>query len=150
MSNDKGNGTEYWGILCRTCSQPIAFGTGADREAGVESSNVRPGAIRCASGHNHIYFPRDFQIFKSSVAIPDALIKQTRAAYQAINPMPAELPTAEDGGVVSEEDGGSAARLDKPVEGGPSRSDSGTDLRRERAQTAAKSRWARWAIKKAM
>ena len=84
MSKD----TIYWGILCRTCSDPVAFDTGPYHEFALGSANVRPGAIRCVHGHNHIYFPRDFRFFPSSVPITAATIQENRQAYLAINPSP--------------------------------------------------------------
>ena len=52
----------YWGILCRACSEPVAFNTRPYHEFGLGSASVRPGAIRCSHGHNHIYFPARFPL----------------------------------------------------------------------------------------
>jgi hypothetical protein len=46
---------------------------------------MKPGAIRCRHGHNHIYFPRYFGFFPSAVPIADAVMKENREAYMAIN-----------------------------------------------------------------
>jgi hypothetical protein len=48
---------------------------------------MRPGAIRCTQGHNHIYFPRDFRFLSSAVCIPDADMQQNRDTYKAVNPV---------------------------------------------------------------
>jgi hypothetical protein len=81
MSNEK----TYWGILCRACSEPVAFDIQVCQMFGPGAAD-RPGAIRCAHGHNHIYFPRNFQFFSSAVAITDAVMQENHGAYQAINP----------------------------------------------------------------
>jgi hypothetical protein len=80
--------TTYWGILCRACSEPVAFDTDPYHEFGLGRANIVPGAIRCVHGHNHIYFPRDFRFFPSSVPITDATMQENRATYWAINPSP--------------------------------------------------------------
>jgi hypothetical protein len=80
--------TTYWGILCRTCSEPVAFDIRPCQMCGPGAANVRPGAIRCVHGHNHIYFPRDFRLFPSAVPITDATMQENRAAYRAMNPSP--------------------------------------------------------------
>jgi hypothetical protein len=80
------NETTYWGILCRSCSEPVAFDIQPFRTFGLERGNVKPGAIRCVHGHNYIYFPRDFSFFSSAVAISDETMQANRAAYRAINP----------------------------------------------------------------
>jgi len=49
---------------------------------------MKPGAIRCGRGHNHIYFPRDFGFVDVAVAVPDAIMQENREAYRAINPRP--------------------------------------------------------------
>jgi hypothetical protein len=79
--------TTYWGILCRTCSEPVAFDI-RPYKFGLGSASVRPGAICCVHGHNHIYFPRDFGFFLSAIPIADATMQENRAAYRAINPSP--------------------------------------------------------------
>ena len=81
MSNE----TIYWGILCRQCSELVAFGAPSHQHFEVESECARPGAIRCANGHNYIYFPRDFRFFTSAVAIPEAVMQRNLEAHSAIN-----------------------------------------------------------------
>jgi hypothetical protein len=78
----------YWGILCRSCREPIAFDARPYREFGLGRANTRPGAIRCCHGHNHIYFPRDFHFFASVVPITEETMKENRAVYIATNPSP--------------------------------------------------------------
>ena len=144
----------YWGILCRTCSEPVAFGNRLHHESGLGSANVRPGAIRCAYGHNHIYFPRDFRFVPSGVPITETTMQENRQAYLAINPSPelscdpspgeSLIPTENHeadippGGLSHLKQG--KARPASPV----------PDTRREIAQMAAKARWKDWASKKAM
>jgi hypothetical protein len=83
-----GNETTYWGILCRTCLGPVAFDIRPNDRFGLGSASLRPGTIRCAHGHNHIYFPRDFRFIPSAVPITDATMQENRAAYLAINSSP--------------------------------------------------------------
>jgi hypothetical protein len=78
----------YWGIKCRTCREPVAFDIRPYHEFGLGSVNVRPGAIRCSRGHNHIYFPRDFRFFSSVAPITEETMQENRATYMAINSSP--------------------------------------------------------------
>ena len=78
--------TTYLGVLCRTCAEPIAFDACPFSKSGLGSANKRPGAIRCSLGHNHIYFPRDYQFFASVALITDATVRDNQAAYEATNP----------------------------------------------------------------
>jgi len=41
--------TTYWGILCRACSEPVAFDICPCHLRGPGAANVRPGAIRCVT-----------------------------------------------------------------------------------------------------
>jgi len=79
------NATKYWGVLCQTCSGPIAFDTRPYNRSGLGSANTKPGAIRCGLDHNHIYFPRDFRFFPSDGPITDATMQENRAAYEGVN-----------------------------------------------------------------
>jgi hypothetical protein len=76
----------YWGILCRTCAALVAFGTipAQNTDPGAEGS--KPGTICCNKGHTHIYFPRDFRLYPSTVAIVGATIRENVGIYKAINP----------------------------------------------------------------
>jgi hypothetical protein len=76
----------YWGILCRTCRQLVAFDTSPYVSFGAGAASMKPGAISCRQGHMHIYFPRDFCFRPSPTSIPDAALEENRAAYRAINP----------------------------------------------------------------
>jgi hypothetical protein len=84
MSNE----AKYWGILCRSCSEPVAFDIQPGRTFELGTAKLRPGAIRCAHGHNYIYFPSDFRFFTSSAPIAEATMQENREAYSAINPSP--------------------------------------------------------------
>jgi hypothetical protein len=81
-----------WGVMCRACSAPIAFGSPSHHRFELESTFAKPGAIRCANGHNYIYFPRDFKFFVSAESIPEATMQKNREAHSAINP-PVVTPT---------------------------------------------------------
>jgi len=83
--NLRDDETTYWGVLCRTCSEPIAFDINPHPSFGPGSSNVKAGAIRCGRGHNHIYFPRDFRILSSALPICGVVMLENREAYKAIN-----------------------------------------------------------------
>ena len=132
--------TTYWGVLCRTCAEPIAFDTRPYNQSGLGSANIKPGAIRCSLGHNHIYFPRDFRFFTSTALITVATMQDNRAAYEAANPPSkptSDLDPALWSGVRSVQEEARSKRL-------------GPDPRREAAQMAAKARWADWARKKVL
>ncbi len=75
----------YWGVLCRTCNEAIAFDTLPCHKNGLGAINLRPGAISCAFGHTHIYFPRDFRFFASDGPITGETMSDNRSAYHAIN-----------------------------------------------------------------
>ena len=84
----KSDQTAYWGIACRTCLEAVAFDSPPYYALGPGAPNVRPGAIRCARGHSHVYFPRDFRFFPSAVQIPNVVMEANRAAFKASNPWP--------------------------------------------------------------
>jgi hypothetical protein len=142
----------HWGVACRKCSEPIAFGAPSHQQFQLESTFARPGAIRCANGHTHIYFPRDFKFFASSEAIPEAVMHANREAHRAINPPPATQSDQMYGTrwvPVEEPQAASLAGLvGVSLEGKASSSAYGLDPRREKAQAAARERWTSWAIKK--
>jgi hypothetical protein len=129
--------TTYWGILCRTCSEPVAFDVRPYHEFGLGSANIRPGAIRCARGHNHIYFPRDFHFFPSSVPITEESMQKNRAIYLAIN---RSSEPALDAAPANSPRDQSVPQVVRPAGFAP-------DARREATETA-KIRWAHWASKK--
>ena len=81
--------TTYWGILCRTCRDLVAFDTCPYVSFGPGASGMWPGAIRCARGHNHIYFPRDFRFVYSESSVPEPNMQANREAYKVINPVAA-------------------------------------------------------------
>jgi hypothetical protein len=76
----------YWGILCRTCRDLVAFDISPYVSFGPDAASMNPGAIRCDRGHNHIYFPRDFGFVSVAVPISDAVMLENREAYRAVNP----------------------------------------------------------------
>jgi hypothetical protein len=73
----------YWGILCRTCRELVAFDTCPYPSLG--GASAKPGAVRCDLGHNHIYFPRDFHFYPSKTPIAEMTMEANRAVYGAIN-----------------------------------------------------------------
>ena len=88
---------------------------GRDRR-GLGGANIRPGAIRCVHGHNHIYFPRDFRLFPSSVPITAATIQENRQAYLAINPSP---EPSSDPSVCADRANDGLCSLDSQISHGP-------------------------------
>jgi hypothetical protein len=85
--NHGDNDLVYWGILCRTCLDLVAFDIRPyPSSLGPGAANVKPGAIRCGRGHNHYYFPPDFRFISSAVPINDAAIQENRETYRALNP----------------------------------------------------------------
>jgi hypothetical protein len=112
---------------------------------------MKPGAIRCSQGHNHIYFPRDFGFRASPVAIAEAAMRENRDVYRAINSpgirlpheyVPEEVAAAADAESVGGKSGG------EPESGKVRPAKIGADPRREAAREAAKERWADWANRK--
>ncbi len=154
MSNEKS----YWGILCRACSEPVAFNNSPYHEFGLGSADVRPGAIRCGHGHNHIYFPRDFHFFATSVPIAEETMQENRAVYIAINPSPQSSSAAPRallaGGPVALKEKIEAAVLPSgltdPEEDKTGSKTNASNAPREIASQAAKIRWASWAHHKVM
>jgi hypothetical protein len=139
----------YWGILCRTCAELVAFGTTPTHNSGLGAPNSPAGTIRCSKDHNRIYFPRDFRLYPSAVAIAEKTMQENLETYKAINPfwesspdpLPTELPIPKQ---MSELDIRAEALNSvkvRPASLLP-------DPRREIAQNAAKDRWASWALKK--
>jgi hypothetical protein len=126
--------TAYWGILCRTCSELVAFDKGPYHSFGPEAASMRPGAILCGQGHNHIYFPNDFHFIPSAVRIPDAVMERNRDVYRAVNPRPVYPEQPSD--------------LKKHVKSEVATP--GSDATRETVREDARQRWSDWANKKAM
>jgi hypothetical protein len=85
-NNPGGHEPTYWGVLCRSCDELVAFDTHPYLSFGSGAASMNPGTIRCAHGHVHIYFPRDFQFFFSDIPVTDAAMQGNREAYRAINP----------------------------------------------------------------
>jgi hypothetical protein len=75
----------YWGIQCRTCRELIAFDGCPYVSFGPRAASLKPGAICCNQGHNHIYFPRDFCFYPSQTLITEATMKGNRTIYAEIN-----------------------------------------------------------------
>ncbi len=73
------------GILCRTCSELIAFDSRPFHTYGSGTANLRPGAIRCTHGHSHSTFPRDFGLFFCKTPITDATMRENCMSRQATN-----------------------------------------------------------------
>jgi hypothetical protein len=138
----------YWGILCRTCTELVAFGTIPAQNFGPGAEGSKPRTIRCNRGHTHIYFPRDFRLYPSVVAIADATMRENLKVYKAINPSwgfrdapPTVLANPK---ARNETDLETEAR-----DGVKVRSITFVpDPRREIAKKAAKDRWASWALRK--
>ncbi len=76
----------YWGIRCRTCRELVALDICPFVSFGPGAAGMKPGAIRCAYGHNHIYFPRDFAFIEVTVPVTEATMRENREEYRAINP----------------------------------------------------------------
>jgi hypothetical protein len=85
-NNTPDKQTTYWGVLCRTCRELVAFDSCPYLSFGPGAAGMKPGAIRCGGGHNHIYFPRDFGFVDVAVAVSHAIMQENREAYRAINP----------------------------------------------------------------
>ena len=78
----------YWGVLCRTCGKFVGFDIVPSAWFECSGANVKPGAIRCAHGHNHIYFPQDFSSYPSTTPITDdTAMEENRASYSRVNPL---------------------------------------------------------------
>jgi len=98
LSNSPGDyEPTYWGVLCRSCIELVAFDTNAYPSFESGSASMNPGSIRCAHGHVHIYFPRDFQFFFSDVSISDVAMHGNREAYRASSPSLQASPNKLDG-----------------------------------------------------
>jgi hypothetical protein len=78
--------TIYWGVLCRTCRELVAFDTRPYVSFGPGAVSMKPGAIRCNRGHNHIYYPRDYCFHPSANRISEATMEANRTLYGKINP----------------------------------------------------------------
>jgi len=137
--------TVYWGILCRSCSELVAFVTQPPGRPQLGSDGSRAGTIRCAQGHTHIYFPRDFRFFLSQVAIPDVVLEKNFETYKAINPfwessfgpLPVEPPVR-----IQSKENSFPEEIHREAKTGPPRMLA--DHRRENARNAAKEMWALW------
>ena len=143
-ANQNTDWTTYWGILCRTCLELTAFDTCP--------LSMKPGAIRCSQGHNHIYFPRDFRFFPSAVPVTDEVMQKNREAFMAINSSPSSSASSNPSiARSSEPEANSQSGIRLGLEKGKARpANLAPDPRRENAQKAAKERWANWAIRKTM
>jgi hypothetical protein len=150
--------TKYWGIWCRACLEPVAFDTRPYHQFGLGSASVRPGAIRCGRGHNHIYFPRDFRFFASAVAISEETMQENRSAYIATNPFSEfssgalrEFPAREQPAAEEKIEAAVVARTPDDLEEDKLGSKPpAAEAPRDIARKAAKARWMSWAGKKIM
>jgi hypothetical protein len=126
----------YWGILCRTCTELVAFHTRPplDSEPGAEGSMA--GTIRCTKDHSHIYFPRDFSLFPSAIVIAGATMQKNLETYKAINPFweSSSSPRSTQPQAVDQDEVPRATLPPTPE--------------REIANRAAKRRWTRWGLNK--
>jgi hypothetical protein len=139
----------YWGVLCRSCAKLVAFGTTPPQNSGPGVENSPAGSIRCSKDHNRIYFPRDFRLYPSAVAIAEETMLENLAVYKAINPswesssnlLPTEPSKKEsESSIHSEALNGTKVRAASLL----------PDPRREIAEKAARDRWASWALKKVL
>jgi hypothetical protein len=96
-NNPGGHEPTYWGVLCRSCIELVAFNTYPYLTFGSRAASMHPGTIRCAHGHVHIYFPRDFQFFFSDIPVADAVMQGNREAYRATNSSLQAFPSELDG-----------------------------------------------------
>ena len=87
-ANTPDKQTTYWGVLCRTCRELVAFDDCPYISFGPGAAGMKPCAIRCGRGHSHIYFPRDFGFVNAAVPVTDETVQENRKAYRAINPRP--------------------------------------------------------------
>jgi hypothetical protein len=146
-TNCRGHETTFWGVYCRSCRELIAFDVCPYASFGPTAASQQPGAIRCRHGHNHIYFPRDFQFVRSTAAIPANVMLANRDAYRAINPSPSGLPSGSTWNAAEprpwQPPVAPAGSSDTPAQ------PTAPDPARKTAQAVAKDRWAYWAIKKA-
>jgi hypothetical protein len=78
--------TSFWGVLCRTCNDLVAFDICPYASFGAGAAGMRAGTIRCSQGHSHIYFPRDFGFVFSVIRISDETMRKNRAVYADVNP----------------------------------------------------------------
>ena len=136
----------YWGILCRTCADLVAFGATPGQDCGLGTEGSRPGTIRCTKGHTHIYYPRDFGFFPSATIIVDAVIGENVRVYKAVNPSwSGSVPQGPSNQSGENESGSHEEELDRNIMPSARRaSESPSRI----AHRAAKDRWATWALNK--
>jgi hypothetical protein len=141
--------TIYWGVLCRICAEPIAFGAPCHHQFELESAYAKPGALSCANGHSHIYFPRDFQFFASAATIPEAVMQANREAHPAMKPATVERPKHFFVKRWSPEGDQAAGELqDVGNRAGVQAASADPVPRRDVPQIAARDWWMNWALKK--
>jgi hypothetical protein len=134
----------YWGVLCRTCAELVAFGASPVEEDDIGAEGSKPGTIRCPKGHTHIYFPRDFRLFPSAAAIEDTTMRANLKVYKTINPYWKDsCDTSPLEQAIQCSNVRSFDCIQKPS------ASLGPDPRRQNAKKAAGERWANWARKKA-
>lgn len=135
----------YWGVLCKRCRELVAFDVCPYVSFGPQAASMKPGAICCSLGHNHIYFPRDFGFLSSAVPISEAVMRANRDSYLAVN-SPGKRSSHD---LVPEVEPEASPEAEVPVPAPVSRSAKyAPDSRREAAGKAAKERWADWADSK--
>ena len=141
----------YWGILCRKCAELVAYGTASPRSNGPGAEGSSPATIRCTKGHTQIYFPRDFRLFPSAVAIAEATLQNNLESFRAINPFwePSSVPPRTPPTV-------STARPESDVDAEALSTTEGPRTRlitvtpRDAVNKAGKDRWTSWALKKTL
>jgi hypothetical protein len=120
----------------------VAFDKCPYTSFGPAAASMKPGAICCSQGHNHIYFPRDFGFLSSAVTISEAVMRENREAYLAVN-RPGQGPSRDSNPEAVEPEASPEAEVpaSRSARYAP-------DSRREAAGKAAKERWASWADNK--
>jgi hypothetical protein len=140
----------YWGILCRTCAKLVAFDTLPPQSCGPGAEGSGAGTIRCAQGHSHIYFPRDFRLFPSTVAIADATMQENLKVYKSINPSWELFSDRTLKPSIPKDKNESSIHAAAPNRIEIRAASLVPDPRRETAKKVAKDRWATWALKKTL
>jgi hypothetical protein len=129
--------TTYWGVKCRTCQKLVAFDVCPYLSFGIGAASMKPGAICCSQGHNHIYFPRDFQFVPSAATVPDEVMRVNRETYRAIN---ATFQSYQGLSIVKARPTVTASETEASV----------SDGQKNGAELAEKDRWSHLTDKKAM
>jgi hypothetical protein len=143
--NQSGKEARYWGILCKRCRELVAFDASPYESFGPGAASMKPGAICCRRGHNHIYFPRDFGFHSSAAPIAEAEMKENRDTYRAINSQGKGSSHDFVPKAVSPADPAADDAVPAPESGKARPARPGRDPRREAVGKDAKERWGNWA-----